>query len=90
MVQICREEAVWSVVDGAHSIGHELDLDLTSADPDFWMTVSSSLFIISSYIILKYSCRTVANGFSQRKGALCSMFLYGTSDLKEIISISLS
>ncbi|PPQ68536.1 hypothetical protein CVT25_005458 [Psilocybe cyanescens] len=64
MVQICREEAVWSVVDGAHSIGHELDLDLTSADPDFWMT---------------YSCRTVANGFSQRKGALCSMFLYGNN-----------
>lgn len=41
MVHVCRQEGVWSVVDGAHSIGHEENLDVASADPDFWMTVSN-------------------------------------------------
>jgi hypothetical protein len=39
MVQICREEGVWSVVDGAHSIGQEVGIDLKKADPDFWVSV---------------------------------------------------
>ncbi|KAJ3935050.1 MAG: pyridoxal phosphate-dependent transferase [Lentinula lateritia] len=38
MVKICKEEDVWSVVDGAHSIGQELDLNLAEANPDFWVT----------------------------------------------------
>ncbi|KAJ3736567.1 PLP-dependent transferase [Lentinula guzmanii] len=38
MVKICKEEDVWSVVDAAHSIGQELDLNLAEADPDFWVT----------------------------------------------------
>ncbi|KAJ4479393.1 pyridoxal phosphate-dependent transferase [Lentinula aciculospora] len=38
MVKICKEEDVWSVVDGAHSIGQEPDLNLAEADPDFWVT----------------------------------------------------
>jgi len=39
MVQICKEEDVWSVVDAAHSIGQEVDLDLEAAKPDFWVSV---------------------------------------------------
>lgn len=39
MVQICKDEHVWSVVDAAHSIGQELHLNLTEAGPDFWVSV---------------------------------------------------
>jgi selenocysteine lyase/cysteine desulfurase len=40
MVRICREERVWSVVDGAHSVGQEA-LDLGAAQPDFFVSVRS-------------------------------------------------
>ena len=43
MVQSCREEGVWSVIDAAHSIGHEVDLDLEKARPDFCVSVGYSL-----------------------------------------------
>lgn len=39
MSQICREEGVCSIIDAAHSIGQELDIDLASAQPDFWVSV---------------------------------------------------
>lgn len=39
MVNICRDEEVWSVVDAAHSLGQESGLNVEEADPDFWMTV---------------------------------------------------
>jgi hercynylcysteine S-oxide lyase len=39
MVQVCKEEHVWSVIDAAHSIGQELDIDLGKAQPDFWVSV---------------------------------------------------
>ncbi|KZT73541.1 PLP-dependent transferase [Daedalea quercina L-15889] len=38
LVEICKEEGVWSLVDGAHSIGQELDLDLGVAKPDFFIS----------------------------------------------------
>jgi len=38
MVRICREEAVYSVVDAAHSIGQEMNINLGKADPDFWVS----------------------------------------------------
>ncbi|PPQ88741.1 hypothetical protein CVT25_008548 [Psilocybe cyanescens] len=38
MVQICKEEGVWSVVDAAHSIGQEVGLNLTETAPDFWIS----------------------------------------------------
>jgi selenocysteine lyase/cysteine desulfurase len=40
LVQICREEGVWSVVDAAHSIGQEVGIDLGKVQPDFWVSVS--------------------------------------------------
>lgn len=39
MVKICKEEGIWSVVDAAHSIGQEQDIDLRSVEPDFWVSV---------------------------------------------------
>ncbi|KAH9479107.1 Hercynylcysteine sulfoxide lyase [Psilocybe cubensis] len=38
MVQICKEERAWSVVDAAHSIGQEVGIDLTQSAPDFWVS----------------------------------------------------
>lgn len=43
MVKICKRQGVWSVVDAAHSIGQEVGLDLTSAEPDFWVSVCNRL-----------------------------------------------
>lgn len=44
-VKICREEGVWSVVDAAHSIGQEQNIDLTDVAPDFWVSVSFCIFL---------------------------------------------
>ncbi|KAI6129861.1 pyridoxal phosphate-dependent transferase [Pisolithus croceorrhizus] len=38
MVAICRDAGVYSLVDAAHSIGQELDLNLSEAKPDFWVS----------------------------------------------------
>ncbi|TFY59311.1 hypothetical protein EVJ58_g5854 [Rhodofomes roseus] len=38
LVQICKEEGVWSLVDGAHSIGQELDIKMSVAKPDFFIS----------------------------------------------------
>ncbi|KAL0574088.1 hypothetical protein V5O48_007873 [Marasmius crinis-equi] len=37
MVAICREEGVLSVIDAAHSLGQELNINLGEAQPDFWV-----------------------------------------------------
>jgi len=42
MVAICREAGVISVIDGAHSIGQELDINLSEVRPDFWVSVCRS------------------------------------------------
>ena len=38
-VAICQEAGVISIVDGAHSICQELDINLSEAQPDFWVSV---------------------------------------------------
>lgn len=38
MVNVCKEESVWSVIDAAHSIGQEPDINLSEAKPDFWVS----------------------------------------------------
>ncbi|KAI0649240.1 PLP-dependent transferase [Trametes meyenii] len=38
IVRIAREEGVWTVLDAAHSIGQEADLNLSEAKPDFWVS----------------------------------------------------
>lgn len=40
MVKICKEEKVMSLVDAAHAIGQQVNLDMKVADPDFFVTVS--------------------------------------------------
>lgn len=43
MVQVCREENVWSIIDAAHSIGQEVGINLSEANPDFWVSVRTIL-----------------------------------------------
>ncbi|KAG2065749.1 PLP-dependent transferase [Suillus decipiens] len=38
MVAICKDAGVWSIVDAAHSIGQEVDINLSEAKPDFWVS----------------------------------------------------
>ncbi|KAI0326635.1 PLP-dependent transferase [Cubamyces sp. BRFM 1775] len=38
MVRVCREEGVWTVIDAAHSIGQEPDINLSESKPDFWLS----------------------------------------------------
>lgn len=54
MVKICKEEGIWSVIDAAHSIGQEQDIDLRSADPDFWVSVGSLL--LYHFFVINFSC----------------------------------
>ena len=42
LVAICKEEQVWSVIDGAHSIGQEPNIELDKVGPDFWVSVGDS------------------------------------------------
>ena len=39
MVQICKSLGALSLVDAAHSIGHETNINLSEVSPDFWVTV---------------------------------------------------
>ncbi|CAK5270894.1 unnamed protein product [Mycena citricolor] len=38
LVKVCKEEGVYSVIDAAHAIGQEPNIDLAKADPDFWVS----------------------------------------------------
>lgn len=43
MVAICHEEGVMSLVDAAHSLGQEQNINLSATKPDFWISVSAPL-----------------------------------------------
>ena len=48
MIRICREEGAYSLIDAAHCLGQELNINLKVSQPDFWMTVSvGSCFRVS-------------------------------------------
>lgn len=39
LVSICKDAGIWTVVDAAHSIGQELNINLSASQPDFWVSV---------------------------------------------------
>lgn len=55
LVKICKEEGAWSVIDGAHSIGQEVDVNLKEADPDFWVSVSKVKVLCSPHFLFAFS-----------------------------------
>ncbi|KAJ8073099.1 hypothetical protein AAF712_007381 [Marasmius tenuissimus] len=44
MVAICREEGALSIIDAAHSLGQELNINLGDTQPDFWVANCSKWF----------------------------------------------
>ncbi|KAI0078832.1 PLP-dependent transferase [Panus rudis PR-1116 ss-1] len=38
MVRIAKEEGIWTVIDAAHSIGQEVNINLSATKPDFWVS----------------------------------------------------
>lgn len=52
------EVEVWSVIDGAHSLGQEQCIDLSEAKPDFWVSVRISYHALLQppYLSLVLSC----------------------------------
>ncbi|KAG6876499.1 hypothetical protein C0992_012766 [Termitomyces sp. T32_za158] len=46
LVKICKEAGFYSVIDAAHSIGQETDINLSEAQPDFWVSVGFQMWCI--------------------------------------------
>jgi cysteine sulfinate desulfinase/cysteine desulfurase-like protein len=69
VVQICREEGAWSIVDAAHSIGQEMNINLSESKPDFWISVRRYLSFRANklnapYFLLFSTSRTVTSGYT--------------------------
>ena len=77
MVQICKDEGVWSVIDAAHSIGQEVNLDLEKIAPDFWVSVSLLYLKIFHVVDKCYYYRIVINGCPANAHARFYMFPNG-------------
>ena len=39
MANLCRERDILTVIDAAHSVGQEPNINLSEARPDFWVAV---------------------------------------------------
>jgi selenocysteine lyase/cysteine desulfurase len=39
MITLCRERGILTVIDAAHSVGQEPNINLSGAGPDFWVSV---------------------------------------------------
>lgn len=77
MVAICREAGVISLIDGAHSIGQELDINLSEARPDFWVSVCSSILLLDYRDAAFVSQRIATNGSFRRGEVPFYMFQRG-------------
>lgn len=63
MVALCRERGVLTVIDAAHSIGQEPNINLSDADPDFWASVGSCSSEPSAKALHRALSRTATSGF---------------------------
>lgn len=85
MVAICHvfrkdDCEVWSIIDAAHSLGQEQNINLSEAKPDFWISVrvlttdnGHELVLISGVYR-----RMRTSGCTRSEVAPCSMFHIGT------------
>lgn len=81
MVALCRERGILTVIDAAHSIGQEPNINLSEADPDFWASVGSYSSKLSTNALHRALSRTATSGFmvvvhvvsfTCRDGMLCT------------------
>jgi len=73
MVALCRERGILTVVDAAHSIGQEPNINLSEADPDFWVSVGPYSSERSTNALNRGLSRTVTSGFMPVVHAVSSM-----------------
>lgn len=83
MVVICKEEGVMSIIDGAHSIGQELDINLGLAQPDFWVSVSTRTTTIN-VAVFSVMFRTAINGYSGSVPQLSCTFQNGETQISSV------
>jgi hypothetical protein len=78
MVNICKDEDIFSVIDAAHSIGQEVGINLKESDPDFWVSVCnhtlSPWYTPTDNGVFH---RTAINGFPESAPALLCMYPKG-------------
>ncbi|KAI0926138.1 hypothetical protein AcW1_008381 [Taiwanofungus camphoratus] len=80
MIQICKEEGIWSVVDAAHSIGQEMNIDIDVVRPDFFISNCHK------WLYVKRSCALLY--VPQRnqyliKSSVPTSHMYGASFVKQ-------
>ncbi|KAI0267546.1 PLP-dependent transferase [Russula aff. rugulosa BPL654] len=71
MVALCRERGILTVIDAAHSIGQEPNINLSEADPDFWASNCYKWF---------YGCRPCGILYVPRRNLHLIQSSFPTSD----------
>ncbi|KAH9945382.1 PLP-dependent transferase [Epithele typhae] len=90
MVAICRDEGVWSVIDGAHSIGQEPNINLSEAKPDFWISNGYKwLYTKRAVAVLYVPKRSVLNLISPPLAMSCVSLTIGWDRNQSIMKSSL-
>lgn len=79
LVHACREAGIISIVDAAHSIGQELHINLSQAQPDFWVSVRRCDSRINALYLTLPCGRTVINGFIPSVAAQSCTCLVGNA-----------
>jgi Cys-tRNA synthase (O-phospho-L-seryl-tRNA:Cys-tRNA synthase) len=80
MVAICRERGVLTVIDAAHSVGQEPNINLSEANPDFWVSVGPIHSLMLHGCAELRTHRTVTSG-SLPSGLVLS-FMYQKGSLR--------
>ena len=66
VVEFCKgQENVWTLVDAAHAIGQIVDINLSKAQPDFFVSVGSVFALHITRVELRN--RTATNGCTQNE-----------------------
>lgn len=77
MVALCRERGILTVVDAAHSVGQEPNINLSETGPDFWTSVSFIFYQAHLERPELSPHRTVTSGSMPIVHVLSFMRLYG-------------
>jgi cysteine sulfinate desulfinase/cysteine desulfurase-like protein len=84
MVAICRERSILTVVDAAHSVGQEPNINLSEAGPDFWVSVRPIPSLLLHVRVELCAHRTVTSGSLPSVRVLSYMYQKGTLCIRGI------
>ena len=77
MVALCREKDILTVIDAAHSVGQEPDINLNEVGPDFWASVRPIFCSVLYKRPELNTHRAVTSGSMPIARVLSFMCLYG-------------